>query len=270
MTQRRPIGVGKVLIAAAVIGTVAGVVLSELRGSPAARVKVPAPPALVVAAPPMNKGTPAPKPDEEMLRALPPYPHAKASPRPLISQAKGQGGELKAAWFATDDTPEEVISFYERTLKKLTPLVVSHRFSPHAGYAGYLDGDFERMHLISVVRQGRETLVFPSVSDPIKMVDRAGQSKDNFPMPTGARLSFDIGEPGAQRAYVVSAADTSVRDVMDFYKRSLAQQGWTVQSAEEHGPRGHVEATRAKGSAAVSVQQRGVDVAIAITFFGEV
>ena len=272
----RQVRVGRVLGGVALLGIVGGVGLSLLKDrrdeeklAEIRRAKPPGVPNLPAAPRPLQ----APKPDPEALAGLPPYPNAQ--PMPVMSQPTGVGGEMKLAWFTTDDTPDQVLNFYEHWLDREGKAVVSHHFKGKegSGYAGYFEGADPdgKLHMIAVMRQSGQTLVFPSVSSPTLMVERRGEDLSGLPSPPRTRrsVSFPLDESGS-KAWYSTAKDSTVGEVLQFYKETLPGLGWTIDEASESGATGRVGATRKRQSASVSLTQKpGREVTISITIVGQ-
>lgn len=227
---------GPILLAAAVVGTGAGMYLSrqaDLEEHMAlehmAKVvedlpptKFPAPP------PPPKKGGPVF--NTRAVEGLPPYPGAV--PANLLAQPEGVGGEMQVAWFMTDDEPDDVIYFYEKEFAAKGLPFTSHFFSKASGYVGYAEPNGERMHLLLAVKQGQQTVVFPSSSYPRKLLASLQQSlPPEVPqLPgTSSAMVFDFDEKTlAQKSFVATVEGKTVEEVVAWYRESFAQKGWQV------------------------------------------
>ncbi|MBL8957618.1 MAG: hypothetical protein JNK82_42985 [Myxococcaceae bacterium] len=195
------------------------------------------------------------------VQGLPPYPGAHVRP---ISSAD----ELDVAWFSTKDSVEQVLSFYERELVDKGVMPVSHQYSEHAGYAGYLDLPDRRMHLVSVIRQSGETLVFPSTSLPEKMLAGGAAPPAGVPNIAGAEstLGFDLGGgPDKRQVWLATYANQSLEQVTAAWRSGLEGNGWQVKRTEEQGePR--LAAERAGSSLQVAIRRDpGEKVAVYVT-----
>jgi len=197
------------------------------------------------------------------VEGLPQYPGAFV--RPISS-----GAQLNVAWFATKDSVDQVLSFYEKefTAKGLIP--VSYQFSPVSGYAGYLDFGDHRMHLVSVLRQGDETLVFPSTSYPKKMLEGGASPPAGVPNIAGAEgaVSFDLGGGGSRQVWLATYPGQSLDEVAAAWSRGLAGNGWDVKRADEGGE-ARLEADRAEGSLQVAIRKDpSAKIAVYVTTAG--
>jgi hypothetical protein len=164
---------------------------------------------------------------------LPPYPGAV--PANLLAQNEGVGGEMQIAWFMTDDSPDDVIYFYEKSFAAKGLPFVSHFYSKAAGYVGYAEPNGERMHLLLAIKQGRQTVVFPSSSYPRKLL---ASMQSNLPpevpsIPgTSSSVVFDFDEKAlAQKSFIATVEGKTVDEVVAWYKESFASKGWQVGQA---------------------------------------
>lgn len=267
---------------ACVLGVVAGVALSfkrqndderelrrlseQLKGLPAER--FPSAPA----AGPQPRALASSLIDPETVEGIPAYPHSVA--RDLAGSLKTQGLEMKVGWFETLDAPEDVLNFYEKKFVEAGRLPVSHRYSANAGYVGFLDSKDEKLHLVTVMKNYRKTLVFPSASYPGKFLSGAAEVPQSVPVLPGANgsLMFDFDEGKQERrSYFATVADRSLAEVADFYKKAFVEKGWVVQEVNEAKPSEiRIDARRGQGSCNVLVQMREHKVAIYVSIEGQV
>lgn len=202
----------------------------------------------------------------EAVHGLPPYPGAYV--RPLSEQVSAQGVEMNIAWFETRDSVDDVLGFYRQKFKEAGKWGVWHRYSENAGYAGYLDHEVGRMHLISAIHQGGKTMVFPSLSYPGKMMGASASMPESVPAIAGAEgsLVFDFGD-GARLSKVLLATvrQQSLRQVVDGYKRALAERGWAIdEKLGATDAQARVEARRV-GSGGLQVEfKRDTDSTVAV------
>ena len=195
------------------------------------------------------------------VQGLPQYPGAHV--RPISS-----GEQLDVAWFSTRDSVEQVLSFYETKFAEEGLLPVSHQYSERAGYAGYLELPDHRMHLVSVIRQSDETLVFPSTSYPEKMLAGGAAPPAGVPNIAGAEstLRFDLGGgPDRRQVWLATYAGQSLEQVTTAWSEGLEGNGWAVKRTDEEGePR--LAAERAEGSLQVAIRRDpGSKVAVYVT-----
>ncbi len=201
-------------------------------------------------------GEPEPAPSQTgrvtlaAVQGLPQYPGAFV--RPISS-----GEQLNVAWFATKDSVEQVLEFYEKAFAEQGLAQISYQFSPATGYAGYMDLADHRMHLVSVMRQNDETLVFPSTSYPQKMLEGGAQPPAGVPNIAGAEgaLSFDLGGgPEKHQVWLAMYANRTVEDVVAAWSQGLQGNGWDVKRSDEHGE-ARLDAERAQAALQVAIRK---------------
>jgi hypothetical protein len=271
----------KVIVLAAVVGTAVGVGLSlrkqanedrevkELRHVADQLPSEHFPPAPRASPKDMS----APMVDPKALEGIPPYPGA--SPRDLSQKERVQGDDMHLAWFTTDDDIDTVLGFYEQRFSEMGRFLVHHRFSPGAGYVGYLDMGDEKLHLISVMKNRGHTVVFPSVSYPGKYFDSAGgqlpQTVPVLPNAVGS-VVFDFDEGAAARRSYFATVDQSLDDVANFYSKGFTEKGWKVEEVNHALPTEvRIDARRGDSSASVVLKKRaGQTVAIYVSIAGQV
>jgi hypothetical protein len=270
-----------VILIAAVLGTVAGVALSlhrqhveelELEAL-AAQAKDDAAPGEAVWVDPPGKPLQSGAVHLTAVEGLPQYPNAFA--RPLTSAPHDGGVELDIAWFSTKDPIDDVLFFYAREFDRAHKIPVVHRFSPYAGYAAYLDLDTRRLHMISVLAQPHETLVFASSSYPAHMLERgAGLIPAGVPVVGGGEgsLTFDlsVGFGKKQKLWTSTYKQRSIADVRDAYKKALVDAGWTVQDLKAANPQeARLDAKRGAGELEVMIRRDAAsNVAVYVSMSG--
>jgi hypothetical protein len=240
-----------VLLAAAVLGSVLGTVIAFRREAEDEQARQ-----ALEAADDGASAEPLEPPDKSgrvtlaAVQGLPQYPGAHV--RPISS-----GEQLEVAWFSTRDSVEQVLAFYEKEFTEKGVMPVSYQYSEHAGYAGYMDVPDHRMHLVSVIRQKDETLVFPSTSYPEKMLAGGSAPPAGVPNIAGAEstLSFDLGGgPDKRQVWLATYAGQSLEQVTTAWSKGLEGNGWAVKRTEEEGePR--LAAERAGGSLQVAIRR---------------
>ncbi|HYO57627.1 hypothetical protein [Archangium sp.] len=175
---------------------------------------------------------------QRALSHFPPYPRGS---RPEVLAADYLGTEVPIAvvWFTTRDTPDQVLAHYNGTLLDAGLPSLGKRYSEHAGYVGYWSPASEEVHLVSVLAQGGETLVFVSSGWMEPLLEGSPKVPEWIPLPTDAEdasaLVFQL--EGATQ-YTVSARvpEGTVVEVETFFREELGKRGWSVR--ELHAPDG--------------------------------
>lgn len=201
---------------------------------------------------------------------IPAYPSAKASD--LLAQPPGHGSELQAAWFVTPDPPDVVLGFYEGRFSDMQVPWITHRYSQHAGYVGFLEYKTGRLHLVSVMRQGDQTVVFPSTSYPARLLNATVQDLPDVPRHPRTRKSmvFDFDEKVlAKSSWFGLLERETVAEAVAWYRTALAEKGWTVgQAVVLPSGEGKLEASRTGAKASFTLRRDKQDVSVYVTLSG--
>jgi hypothetical protein len=205
------------------------------------------------------------------VEGLPQYPHAFV--RPLMTTPKDGGAEMNIAWFSTKDSADDVLQFYAKEIDAKHKTVVVHKFGPKSGYAAYLDGADRRLHMISVMGQPHETLVFASSSYPEKLLDGSRQATPGVPVIDGAEntVSFALGEAGGgRRLWMSTFKQRTLEGVCDAYKKALTADGWAVNEMSPPAPsEARLEARKSGDSLEVMIRRDAAsNVAVYVSVSG--
>lgn len=182
-----------------------------------------------------SRGSRSPEEEEVLERALsafPPYPRG-GRPEVLAADYLGPDAPIAVAWFPTKDAPDQVLKHYQATLLDAGLPVLGERHGEHAGYVGYWSPSTEAVHLVSVLAQDGETLVFVSSGQMAPVLEGAAKVPEWIPLPTETEeptaLTFSM--EGATQ-YTVSGRlpRGSVLEVAEFLQHSFGEQGWSVQA----------------------------------------
>ncbi len=161
---------------------------------------------------------------------LPPY--HDAVPRPLAADYLGRGSPIAVAWFSTRDTPAQVLGFYRKAILDAGLPVMQHDYRANAGYVGHVDPASHQTHLVSVLAQGGETLVFVSNGQVDALLEGQEPWPEVVPMPEGVATPVVLAfrEEGRVR-YSVQAEVPHARaaQMASAYRKALTAQGWTLE-----------------------------------------
>ncbi|WP_338870221.1 hypothetical protein [Myxococcus stipitatus] len=187
---------------------------------------------------PEAKGT-GRSPSEEVAlkRALvhfPAYPRASRAEL-LAVDYLGPDVPIAVAWFSTQDTPEQVLSHYEKVLLDNGLPVLGQRHGVNGGWVGYWSPAKEEMRLISVLAQGGETLGFVSAGQVGPLLKRAASVPPWMPLPPELRepvtLSFNM-EGASHHVVAGKLQEGTPSEVGARYRELLTQKGWEVGAVE--------------------------------------
>jgi hypothetical protein len=226
----------------------------------------------VVPPSPAIRGNPRHLASAESLTGLPPYPGAR--PQDLAADVTALGVPMHVAWFSTPDSPADVVHFYEEKLAKDRKLMVSHLYSENAGYVGYLEMPGEKMHVVSVLRQGQETLVFPSESEMGQSASATTAVPNTLPRPERGEgsLVLTFKDNGVvQDTVFENVPDGDLDQVLASYQRGFKDKGWTVGPPNRSSPDAvRLEAKRDRTTATVVLRRQaaphpGVAVYLTLT-----
>ncbi|MCL2012349.1 MAG: hypothetical protein FWG75_06145 [Cystobacterineae bacterium] len=271
--------IGKSLLGVAVLGACLGVGLAWMeRRSDEEKLEsiLQAPealsPVLFPEAPPapLEEETESPPPLPVAMQGLPVYPGS--TPQSFHSTVLADGKPVEMAWFSTTDTPAQLRAFYEKEFKLRGLHHVSHEYSPFAGYMGYMDWFEEELHLVSYIRQGEQTMVFPSRSRPASEVE-GEQLPEEVPVHPRASVAKTIifVEPEGQSrlSYSALVENHSLLEVKQFYKEALLAKGWKNIQEKEEGGRSNLEASNERMVANFSFEPKQNNVGIYLLLMGK-
>jgi hypothetical protein len=177
-------------------------------------------------------------PDPRVMGPFPSYPGTKA--RQLSSTSKAQGVPMSIAWLQTADSIEQVIGFYDARLAEQHVRHVAHRFNDASGYVAFReetalpDGGFDQgeLHMVSAVRQGKQSIVFFSLNRPEDVLHaQAPQLPPGVVLPPNSSPPqlFELGEGGLSRTTIRARAfGASVSEARDFFKTHFQEGGWVL------------------------------------------
>ncbi|WP_225413445.1 hypothetical protein [Stigmatella hybrida] len=196
---------------------------------------------------------------QRATQGLPPY--KDAVPQPLAADFLDANSPFAVAWFITRDTPWAVLDFYQDALLKEGLPPVQHRYNANAGYVGYVMPRTQKVHMVSVLAQGGETMVFVSAGQVESFIENQGQLPPGLPLPPGARepVTLTFREEGRVRYSVMaSLAPEQVNGVQAFYQQALEPQGWLLEDgAREPSPEPQFSFRRGDSRLNATVQREG-------------
>lgn len=161
---------------------------------------------------------------------LPPY--QGAVPEALAADYLGNKTPIAVAFFTTKDRPAQVLGYYRKAFADKNLPVLEHHYSAFAGYVGYVDPKTDEVHLISVIAQGGETMVFPSSGRMSQFGEGDSKVPDGLPHPADAQGTTVMrfrSEGAMQVSVSASVPDGSVDGVAEFYEKGFVAKGWKVE-----------------------------------------
>jgi len=215
---------------------------------------------------------PQPQPELKVPSAMERLPVYPGSLPQAFDSVVADGKPIDMAWFSTEDSVEQLRAFYAKEFALRGIFFVSHEFSPYAGYIGHIDWANQELHLVSYIRQGRQTMVFPSRSSPAQQME-GGQLPEGVPVHPKASLAKTIAffEPeGRQRlSYSATVPNESLASVKGFFQEALLAKGLkNIQEKEERG-RVSLEASNEQRVLNFSFEQKQNDVGIYLLLMGQ-
>lgn len=249
--QPRSVSVWRALGLAAIVGVVAGAVLATSQRPPedfdaqaealAAKVVPNGAPAVMPAQPKADfKDMMAP--DPRSLRGIPAYPGV--DPRRIVGSRPGADQTMAISWFTTGDTVEDVLGFYERAFADADLLYTSHRYNDRRGYVSWFEHDYADdqqpvfgkgvMHMVSVSREGEQTTVMVSATEPQKILENLS------PLPAGVRIPpgptpqvLNLSEFGQQRVTILASYDYGADKLLSSLQDLWKETGWKLVDRAE-------------------------------------
>lgn len=272
------------LLAAAAIGTLAGVVIAERRQGELetemedvqAQVEKLTPMGLPLE---VSAATGDPMaPDPQSLTGLPAYPGA--APRRLMTNPKGQGVPMAVSWFSTKDSTEAVLRFYEQRFAGSNAMYVTHRYNPKQGYFAWmeeppLDPDAGLpmdvpngvLHMVSAIEQSSQTIVLLSASRPQNILAARPDLPGGVGVPPTSSQPFviEMNETGMQRQSIYVSVKLSLDEAVKYYEEHFRLQGFAVTDRADSDERRSLVASRGDQVQTVVVKQVKEGAQILIT-----
>ena len=210
-------------------------------------------------------------PDPRSLAGIPPYPDA--APRKLTSRGTLQNTPAAISWFETDDPPERVLAYYFKAFEKENRRAIIQQFSPTMGYAGWMeeaaDGGPGLLHMVSVMKQYRKTMVLLSASRPEAILNAQLQLPGGIKLPDGASppTAVSLGEDMLGTDVMYSSVENmSGPEVVTFFKRQFQEGGFTVSDSTTDAEHFSVVGKKNGTSILVAARTEGQHVSIVLTY----
>ena len=275
--QRPGTSLVRLLLLAALAGAVGGVVLFAVR--PDAEIDQ-----LALAEQAAARDTPLGEaassedpmaPDPQSLRGIPAYPNAY--PRRLMNNPSVQGVRMSVSWFETLDSPDAVLSFYERQYAGQNREYVSHRYNERLGFVAFLErlGGVDAglahgiMHMVSASKEGQKTVVLLSASRPDMLMEAEPALPEGVKLPeaTEAPQLVQMGEVmGSREVVLARTLNKSPSDVVEFFAAQLKQAGWQVMDEAAGPEQKSLVGKRGRTTLVVNASPDGVDSNLMLTF----
>jgi len=277
--------VGWVLLAAAAIGSLAGVIIAEQRQQEMEtemqdvqrQIEKLTPMGMPLAVPAAASRDPM-APDPQSLKGLPPYPGA--APRRLMTNPKGQGVPMAVSWFSTRDSAETVLRFYERRFAESEVMAVSHRYNPRQGYVAWMEEpplDWDAglpmdlpngvLHMVSALEEGSQTMVLVSASRPQNVLAARPPLPAGVAVPPGSAQPFvvEMNETGLQRQSIYVSVKMSMDDAVKYYEEYFRTQGYAITDRADSAVRRSLVAGRGDQLQVVVVKKEQEGAQLLIT-----
>lgn len=212
------------------------------------------------AAPAVRHSGPSPEEQAIIQRAtqgLPPY--KDAVPQALAADFLDANSPIAVAWFITPDAPWAVLDFYQGALMDAGLPPVQHRYNANAGYVGYVLPRTKKIHTVSVLAQGGETMVFVSAGQVESFIENQGQLPPGVPLPPDTRepMTLAFREEGRVRYSVMAQlAPEQVNGLRAFYQQALEPQGWSLEDSGQESSQEPQFSFRRGGSRLSAMAQR--------------
>lgn len=275
--SKKGVSTGLILLIAAALGLVGGVVLAEVKMSTEAVGldddsvdEAVAHATAETTEPLVAKDLMVPDPDT--LDGVQPYPNAV--PRKLTSKSSVSGMPMKVSWFSTQDAPAQVMDFYSRAFVADDRFVIAHSFNENIGYVAWVDRNDDEddagpmlrspLHMVSVVGQSKQTLVFLSLTEPHQYFEKPLTLPNGIVLPPSAEAPqiIELAEFSLDRRTIYSRAlELSVDDTKAFYDTALQTGGWEIVNGGENT----VTAKRSGTTQTIALTPDGSHTRIVIT-----
>lgn len=273
--QARPgASVARLLLLAALVGAVAGVVIawrSFDERSPEEMVEAELEQSLPEAFVTQTNEHPDMRPDPRSLAGIPPYPDA--APRKLTSKGTLQNTPAAISWFLTDDPPNRVLAYYSKAFERDKRQAVTQRFSDTMGYAAWMeesaDGGPGELHMISVMNQYGKTMVLISASTPEAILNTRLELPGGLTLPATASdpQAVSMGEVGLGSDVIYSRIENmSGPEVVGFFERQFREKGFTIVEAPADAKHFSIVGKKDGTSIVVAARNEGQHVSLVLTY----
>lgn len=263
----------RILLLTAVVGAVAGVVLARSQQVDDVRSFEELAEEQVNKVMPLNaeRDSRAMEPDPRSLAGIPPYPGAR--PRKLTSNGTIPGAPMSVSWFQTTDTPESVLSFYEKAFEKENRTAVAQRFSPTMGYVGWMeenpDGGAGLLHMVSVSKQYAMTMVLLSASYPEAILDHRAVLPGGLKLPPGSSSpqAVKLGEgPMANDVIYARVSNMTGEQLVSHFQQQFKELGFQVTETKATATQFSIVGAKAGTTIVVGARDEGAHLSIVITY----
>lgn len=173
---------------------------------------------------------------EQMLEPHDPDPFAfsaykGARPEPMGKQTIINGAQMDVASMIVTDPPHVVETEYLRAFEEagLKPLRGEIPDTDGVRYLSYRPQHSQKLKTVTLVPNGRGTVILASVGDPSKMLEPKVDVPPGFPVPRGAEPAVAIrtDEPGASsRSTSFVVRNANVNEVRQYFRRELSARGF--------------------------------------------
>lgn len=261
----------RLLLLAAVLGGVAGVLLARSREEVRSPEEIAEEEVNKVMAQGVAPQSTAMDPDPASLAGIPPYPGA--APRKLTSRGTLQNTPASISWFQTQDTPEQVLAFYAKAFEEEKRVATQQSFSPTMGYIGWMeeaeDGGAGLLHMVSVMKQYKQTMVLVSASRPEAILDNRALLPGGLRLPPGASRPqvVNLGE-GALSNEVLYArvSNMSGPEFVSFFEQQFKERNFVITESTATAAQFSVVGTKAGITVIAGARNEGSHLSIVLTY----
>jgi hypothetical protein len=213
-------------------------------------------------------------PTPQSLSGIPPFPGVQ--PRRLIGEGNVGGSPVSVSWFATTQSLPAVLNFYADAFHKEGRKPVRQQFSKDLGYVAWLDEHFDAgigagvLHMVTVTKQGSQTMVFLSASRPdMAMASGPPSLPEGLVLPPQSTQpqTVNLGEDAqANRVVYFRNAELKPAQMMAFFEQQLKKLGFTVAPVKEQSNQVAVSGQKGSATVVVAAQTETTGSSVVITF----
>jgi hypothetical protein len=151
---------------------------------------------------------------------------------PMGSQTIINGAKMEIATLTVQDPPQVVEKTYYETFERMgfRPIIGDVPKAPRLRYLSFRPTGSKKLKTVTLVPNGSGTIILASVGNPEELLVKKPELPGKLPVPPNAQASSAIQQMeggAAANSALFLVRDSSPEQVLEFYRRELAQRGFS-------------------------------------------